>query len=173
MTEQQQLARGKNMMLTLLEKRLSVPKIYLDAEWQGHHADILAIDRDGSGDVHIVQAYLRPTTGGDLPARDADREHIDRLLEALSHINAQYKYVLGVGSTAHPSVSGNTLGTEFEEKTFSPDGLGRTGIAFAQPETSGAIKVDIVIFPERFRAFVGASAEDFVSTHSADWEMRA
>ncbi len=173
MTEQQQLARGKNIMLDLLEKRLSVPKIYLDAKWQGHPVDILAIDRDGSGDVHIVLAYLRPLLDRDLPATHADRKEIERVLEVLSHIDAQYKYVLGVASTSHWSAFGTAPAAEFESQTFSPDGLGRTALAFAAPDKEGTMKVNLVTFPERFRAFVGASADEFVKTHPADWEMRA
>jgi hypothetical protein len=172
MTEQQQLARGKNVMLSLLDKRLSVPRMYLDVKWQGNDVDLLAIDRDGSGDVHVVLAYVRPLYDS-LPDTHTDRAKMEEAIEKLSHLNAQYKYILAVA----PSASWKPLGAhptnDFKEKTFSPDGLGRVGIALATPDQNGVMAVDLIIFPERFRAFVGPSADDFVKQHPADWEVRA
>jgi len=52
--EQRQLGRAKNTILAFFERRLSVPKIYIDADWNNHPIDVLAIDRDGVGDVHAV-----------------------------------------------------------------------------------------------------------------------
>jgi hypothetical protein len=52
--EEQQLGRTKNAILAFLERRISIPKIYIDAIWDGHQVDVLAIDRDGVGDVHAA-----------------------------------------------------------------------------------------------------------------------
>ena len=41
--EERQLGRAKNAALSFLEQRLSVPKIYIDAEWAGAHVDVLAV----------------------------------------------------------------------------------------------------------------------------------
>ena len=49
-----QLGRAKNAVLGFLEKNLYVPKIFLDATWDGHKVDLLGIDRDGAGDVYAV-----------------------------------------------------------------------------------------------------------------------
>ena len=57
MTEQLQLGRAKNAILAYLEKTLYVPKIYIDASWDGHTVGLLAIDRDGAGDVHVVTLF--------------------------------------------------------------------------------------------------------------------
>jgi len=57
--EQQQIGRAKNAIMFFLERNLIVPKIYVDADWGGHHVDILAIDRDGVGDVHAVLLFTR------------------------------------------------------------------------------------------------------------------
>ncbi len=172
MTDRQQLARGKNVMLSLLEKRLSVPRIYLDATWQGKNVDILAIDRDGSGDVHVVLAYLRPLHE-DLPDTIKDRTELHNALGRLADIQAQFKYVLGVASSARWNSFGSSPVGEFAEGTFAPDGLGRVAIAFAAPDDTGLMIVKVALFPERFRAFVGTSADEFVKKHSADWQIRA
>ena len=57
--EERQLGRAKNAVLSFLEQRLSIPKIYIDATWDGHHVDVLAINRDGVGDVHAVLLFAR------------------------------------------------------------------------------------------------------------------
>ena len=173
MTEQQQLARGKNVMLSFLEKRLSVPRIYLDADWQTGRVDLLAIDRDGSGDVHVVLAYLRPLYDAELPDVAEDKERLRGVMERLSTIRAQYKYALGVGTSKAWQVFGDHPAQEFSEASFSPDGLGRTGVAFAAPDVNGSMTLNLVILPERFRAFVSQAADEFVSKHAADWELRA
>jgi len=147
--------------------------MYLDAKWQGKDVDLLAIDRDGSGDVHVVLAYLRPLFEEELPDTSADREKLEEMIERLSHINAQYKYILGVSSSSAWKSLGDYPVKEFSEKTFSPNGLGRIGIALAAPDQGGAMHVDLTIFPERFRAYVGPSADEFIKQHPADWEVRA
>ncbi len=173
MTDQQQLARGKNVMLSLLEKRLSVPRIYFDVNWQGEDVDLLAIDRDGSGDVHAVMAYVRPLLDGQLPDTIADKKSITEKIEQLSKVRTQYKYALGVGTTTDWRAFGDHPAPELIDESFSPDGLGRVGVAFAGPDQTGMMIVNLSIFPERFRAFVSQAADDFVKTHSADWEVRA
>jgi hypothetical protein len=56
--------RGKNAVAQLFSKKLIVPKIYFDARWPNRmtHVDVLAVDRSGAGDVHVVEIV---TTSGD------------------------------------------------------------------------------------------------------------
>jgi hypothetical protein len=173
MTDQQQKSRGKNVMLLLLERRLSVPRMYLDASWQGHSVDILAIDRDGSGDVHVVLAYVRPKLKNGVPDATADQEALRAMLNTIRNVPAQYKYILGVGDTRDWQPFNTSVLQEFAESSFASDGLGRVGIAFAEPNAADTVIVNLLIFPERFRAFIGSAADAFVRDHAADWQLRA
>ncbi len=49
--------RAREPVATCLIGNLIVPRVYFGAEWpigSGSTADVLAIDRDGSGDAHVV-----------------------------------------------------------------------------------------------------------------------
>ena len=96
--EERQLGRAKNAVLTFLENRLIVPKIYLDADWDGHQVDVLAIERDGVGDVHAVLLLPRKNlSDGSLDlAHEWSTEK--KLLDRFSNIPAQFRY-LGIVNT--------------------------------------------------------------------------
>src|SRR6266702_1807599 len=49
--------RGREAVAECLIRDLMVPHIYFDVEWPDSqlHVDVLAIDRAGSGDVHVVE----------------------------------------------------------------------------------------------------------------------
>ena len=58
LTPRQRKGRAVNAVAEMLEKRLAVPKIYLEPSRHYIAADVLAVDRAGSGDVHAVQIKL-------------------------------------------------------------------------------------------------------------------
>jgi hypothetical protein len=50
--------RAQDPVAQCLIRRLTVPRVYFDANWPGFAepaVDLLAIDRDGLGDAHIVE----------------------------------------------------------------------------------------------------------------------
>lgn len=50
--------RAQDAVARCLIRRLMVPRIYYEAEWPGlagYRIDVLAIDRDGVGDAHLVE----------------------------------------------------------------------------------------------------------------------
>ena len=51
--------RGREAVADCLIRDLMVPNIYFDANWPNAQlqADVLAIDRAGTGDVHVVQPW--------------------------------------------------------------------------------------------------------------------
>lgn len=167
-----QIGRAKNAVLSFLEQRLSIPKIYIDAEWDGHRIDVLAINRDGAGDVHSV--ILFPSNTPDHPEDLVDflTGAINPLLDQFEKIPAQYKYICAVdvsekGADALPGVPHPII-----DKSFSPDGLGKVGFLAVQfigkePE------VRVIVKPERFRARIAELAEKYIQQHDADWEIRA
>ncbi len=55
------LGRAKNAVQDYLIHKLLFPKVYLDAEFNGKKVDVLAIDREGTGDVHAVYIVYQGT----------------------------------------------------------------------------------------------------------------
>jgi len=171
--EERQFGRAKNAVLTFLEHRLSIPKIYIDAEWDGHHIDVLAINRDGVGDVHAVLLFARPySTDGEL-AEVRQGELIESLIDRFAAIPAQYKYIAPADLDPHRYRAPFGVADILLEKSFSPDGLGRIGFLTIEAQIEGEPKVSMEIKPERFRARIAKLADEYIQKHEADWEMRA
>lgn len=173
MHEERQLGRAKNAIMAFLERRLSVPKIYVDATWEGVHVDLLAIDRDGVGDVAVVLMFVRRYwENGSL-----DPSHVDtigNLIDRLSNISAHIKYIAAVDTESdHHTAVLKITGSNFEN-SFATDGLGRIGFLKVEvPDDEDEPAVHLVIKPERFRAAVYKLADEYVAKHEADWEIRA
>jgi hypothetical protein len=85
---QQDLGRAKNALQNYLIRKLLIPKVYLDAEWDGEHVDVLAIDRAGVGDVHAVRIVF-----GALESAAGD---ILMTVKELRKIPGHYRYVAAV-----------------------------------------------------------------------------
>src|SRR5580698_8154521 len=119
---QQELGRAKNTLQDYMIRKLVVPKVYFDAEWDGKLVDVLAIDRAGVGDVHAVRMF----------AADYEKEKYISTLrgyvkEFRSH-RSHYRYVAVVNDSAgmpkiHPEES------TFRD-SFAEDGVGRVGILY-------------------------------------------
>jgi len=182
--EQRQLGRAKNAILAFFERRLSVPKIYIDANWDSHPIDVLAIDRDGVGDVHAV--LIMPINLNSDPqanrlrtdeyvrdlVRELDGEFKQRFAQ-FQEIPAQYKYIAtadvsGCGGdplmgVPHPNFDG----------AYAQDGIGRIGFLSIEflPDLDAEVKV--VFKPERFRAKIAKLADNYIQQHEPDWQVRA
>lgn len=171
--EERQLGRAKNATMAFLERRLSIPKIYIDAIWDGHHVDILAIDRDGVGDVHLILLFAHRYSS----LRDLDDTHEwkreEELLDLFSSIHANYKYIGVVDTESDRNTSRFNLIPRIGEKSFSKDGLGRVGFLKIDVPLEGESRVQMEIKPERFRAKIAKLADEYIQQHEADWEIRA
>jgi hypothetical protein len=177
MTSDQQIGRAKNATLAFLERRISVPKIYIDALWDGQHIDVLAIDRDGVGDVHAVLLFVRTYVSDDQldlegPERSEEEKTIRVLIERFKSIPANYKYIGAVDTKDHRIIPRFQI--NIDESLFSPDFIGRIGLLhiIATPKVEEPI-VDFRLKPERFRAKIAKLADEYVQQHEADWEIRA
>lgn len=167
--QRRQIGRAKNAVLALLASRLAVPRIYLDATWNDMPVDILAIDRDGVGDVHVVVVFARASN---FDIVYEARRSIE-LIERLNRVPAQFKYVAAVDPTDFCILPPFQLSAEVKENSFAPDGLGRIGfLSVIAPEESEA-KAELILKPERFRATIASLADEYVQHHAADWEIRA
>lgn len=178
--EERQLGRAKNAILSFLERQLSIPKIYIDAIWDGHKIDVLAINRDGVGDVHAV--LLLPTNlnrnpqSGVVILTDEDVSGltggVNQLIARFQEIPAQYKYIAAVDVSGrngdplfgvpHPSLDGS----------YAPDGVGRVGFLTIEFSADNA-EAKVAFKPERFRAKIAKLADDYIQQHEADWQVRA
>lgn len=184
--DQQQLGRAKNAVMFFLERNLIVPKIFVDARWEEQQVDILAIDRDGIGDVHAVLLFQSRFNESNSSLDDAHyAQAIDLLLNKLSTIQANYKYIGVIGSFyEYPALEPHVTlklksrylipnAPEIMAKSFSPDGLGRVGLLAINRSQGDEAEVRLDLKPERFRAKIAKLADEYVQQHEADWEIRA
>jgi hypothetical protein len=177
--EERLLGRAKNATLSFLEQRLSVPKIYIDAVWDSRKVDVLAIDRDGVGDVHVVLLRARDYYSEDCLEPGREDQLVEDLIDRLIPIPAQYKYLAMVdisNSRYHPPfrLSGRLI-----DKSLAQDGIGRIGLLNIDIPPNIDIspnektQVQLEIKPERFRARIAKLADEYIQQHEADWEIRA
>jgi hypothetical protein len=171
--EQRQMGRAKNAALSFLERKLSVPKIYIDADWAGQQVDVLAIDRDGVGDVHAILLFASDCS------RDTDTNitnltaDMGRLIDRFAALPAQFKYVAAVDVSARGASALPGVPVAIADRSFAADGLGRVGFLAIEFSTDGEPQARIVFKPERFRARIAELADRYVQEHKADWEIRA
>jgi hypothetical protein len=170
--EERRLGRGKNAVLSFLEQRLSIPKIYIDADWDGHHVDVLAINRDGVGDVHAVLLFANRCSGDAEMVVDDMTKVINPLIDEFQRIPAQYKYIGGVDVGVNGAVMPG-LPHPVVDKSFSPDGMGRIGFLAIDFPQGGEPRIIEMFKPERFRAKIAKIADEYIQQHEADWEIRA
>lgn len=154
LTESQREARGKNAVGALLARRLIVPKIFFDAHWpkRTSQIDVLAVDRAGSGDIHVVEVKV---------GAKAAAEAVVRLM----HLPAHYKYVAIIEPRSY----------RIPERTlYAGNGLGRVGVIVFDEKEHDELQARIEIAPERFRV----AADDikridrFTEKEHADIEIR-
>ena len=169
--EERQLGRAKNAALSFLEQRLSVPKIYIDADWGGHPVDVLAINRDGVGDVHAILLFTREYFSDGGLNMLGQAESVVTLIDRFASIPAQYKYIAAVDLDQQNAPF--RLSDAVSEKTFAQDGIGRIGFLTIEVPIDGDPQTKVEIKPERFRAAIAKLADEYIHQHEADWEIRA
>jgi hypothetical protein len=174
--EETQLGRAKNAVLTFLENRLIVPKIYLDADWGGHRVDALAIERDGGGDVHAVLLFARKySSDGRLDLAEQERT-VTALMDRFQSIPANYKYIGAVDPKYIETPENGRWIAMFlidsPERLISPDGIGRFGLLHINAAIEDEPEVQLRLKPERFRAKIAKLADEYIQQHEADWEIR-
>ena len=154
LTLRQLEGRAINAVAEMLRKTLSVPNIYLEPRSAYITADVLAVDRAGSGDLHAVEIKLRIgdefSTPGDLNQmmgawmqyiRGAMKKSHGQLLSLPAH----YRYL----ALPHDSLS--LLLGEIGPYLYSPDGIGKIGIIAIRDRGEEPPTAELSIVPERFR----------------------
>jgi hypothetical protein len=155
LTVRQQKGRAVNAVAELLEKRLAVPNIYLEPRSPYIFADVLAVDRAGSGDLHAVEIKLEDELRGKstvAAAIDPKRWMLTQLkatskviLAQLMALPAHYRYL------AIPHSSWDLVMGELGPLLYSRDGIGRVGIIAITYRGQDPPTAELSIAPERFR----------------------
>lgn len=151
----QREGRLKNAAAEFLQRRLIVPKIFLDAAWPSYRRiDVLALDRAGAGDIHVAEV----------------KTSVAALYEAVSDLMllpAHYKYVA--------TFEDRGLQRLDESRLYAQDGIGRVGIiAIAEHPEDKSLHGRLFLAPERFRleSKYWKDVDAFLASSQADVEIR-
>ena len=153
---QQQASRAKNAVAEFLFRQLIVPKVYVDARWPNPHSrvDVLAVDRSGAGDVHVVEVKI----GTEVLAVSAG------MVASLLQIPAHFRYL---------ALFENNNSLPDETCLYAPDGLGRVGVIQVKEDQGGDLSSELRVRPERFRFDASFKQVDkFTAAHPAYIEIR-
>lgn len=156
--------RGKNATAQLFSRKLIVPKIFFDAHWPSRttHVDVLAVDRSGAGDVHVVEIVV-------------NKRQLATTIRNLAKIPAQYKYVAFFSLSDEQEML-FTPDSELDNRLYAHDGLGRIGtICLYQGEPGEALIAEIQLEPERFRvpSNLYEEIDRYLGKHTPDIAIRA
>jgi hypothetical protein len=155
--------RGKNAVAQLLSQKLIVPKIFFDARWPNRttHVDVLAVDRSGAGDVHVVEIKV-------------SKYQLATTIRNLIRLPAQYKYLAYFGLIDEQETL-FTSDSQPDRRLYAPDGLGRIGtICLYQGDPGNTLNAEIIIEPERFQVppDLYKETDRYVDKHTPDVAIR-
>jgi len=152
----QQESRAKNAVAEFLFRQLIVPKVFVDAHWPNEHrwVDVLAVDRSGAGEVHVVEVKVGAQA---LTAAGA-------VVADLMQIPAHFKYL---------AIFENNDYLPDESSLYALDGMGRIGVIQVKEDDAGDLAAELRVRPERFRFDASFKLVDkFTSSHPAHIEIR-
>lgn len=157
LSSEQQESRAKNTVAEFLFRQLIVPKVFLDANWPDRRSqvDIIAVDRSGAGDVHVVEVKV---------GKQVLLAAFDQVVASLMQIPAHFKYLaLFDNRNYQPDV----------RFLYAPDGVGRIGVIQVAENVTGDMSADFLVRPERFRFEASFKMVDkFTASHPAYIEIR-
>jgi len=146
LTPRQREGRAVNAIADLLRRTLSVPNIYLDPPAALISADVLAVDRGGSGDLHAVEIKLFGSKSKSLIGPRTRLLEMVRSAHGLMSMPAHFRYL------AVPAADLEALGGNLHQLgLYADDGIGRLGIAAITERGSDSPTAEVVFTPERFR----------------------
>lgn len=147
--------RARNPVASCLIRQLVVPRIYFDADWpglSGMRVDVLAIDRDGRGDAHLVEIKKR--------AADALA-----IVPALLAARAPFRWIAFLGGTETESTASALASSDTLYPTDMP---GRIGVIEIVEMAGGAdLGANVRIKAERFPTPTYDLASAFSASHQA------
>jgi hypothetical protein len=146
--------RALDPVARCLIRRLIVPRIYFEADWPADepvHVDVLAIDRDGVGDAHLVEVR---------------RNAADALARArlLLDASAPFRWVAFLAGT-EDAESARALASH--EPLCNPARPGRVGVIELAEMPGGDLEAKVRVTAERFFVTVHEVATAFSASHKA------
>ncbi|HET9742170.1 MAG TPA: hypothetical protein VFQ00_05415 [Terriglobales bacterium] len=160
LTERELANRASTSVADFLFKRLMVPQVYIDVSWPNSktRVDVLAIDRAGTGDIHVAEVLVLQGNSG---------QKLQQGLSKLETIPAHYKYLALFNET------GRSLLPK-DHPLFDQTGFGRVGVIRVREDESENLKAEFLVSPERFRPApqIYRRADRLRATHKPDFEVR-
>lgn len=147
--------RAKEPVARCLLRRLVVPRIYFDAPWPNDDStpyDVLAIDRDGNGDAHVVQIR---------------RLAADALAQApsLLTVGAPFRWIAFLHGTEDEKAA---LTLVSKEPLYPKGSAGRVGVIEILEMTGGDLGANVLVSAERFPGSFYDLSTAFSGSHKAD-----
>ncbi len=150
--------RAKEPVAQCLLRRLVVPRIYFETEWPGmpgHTVDVLALDRDGKGDAHLVD--IRKSAADAL-------KFVPTLLQA----KAPFRWIAFYRDDEDAQ---STQALKSQESLFAPDTSGRVGVIEIVRMENNDLGANVRIKAERFPTPTYKIAAEFAAAHEADIQI--
>jgi hypothetical protein len=147
--------RAKEPVARCLMRRLVVPRIYWDAPWPKDHSqryDVLAIDRDGNGDAHLVQIR---------------RAAADALAQApaLLAVGAPFRWIAFLHGTEDEKTA---FALVSKEPLYAKGSPGRVGVIEIVEMAGDDLGANVVVAAERFPGSFYDLSTAFSGSHKAD-----
>jgi|HubBroStandDraft_5_1064220.scaffolds.fasta_scaffold446884_2 hypothetical protein len=148
--------RARNAVAQWFVRTLIVPNVFFEAQWTDDtEVDLVAIDRAGSGDVHVVEIMS-----------GAKSASIRAAIRQLLNIRANYLWIAFVQNK-------NERPMKMPSKLLYPyRGMGRIGLIRVEHNKDDQLPVRIETKAERFPGSYYESADRFRSAHKPDIEFR-
>lgn len=148
--------RARDAVSQLLSQRLLLPMIFFEAAWEPtYRADVLAIDRTGAGDVHVIE--IKTTLSS-----SALRLGVRRLFAA----KANYLW-LAVVHRLEDAIPLSTISA-----LANPKGMGRIGLIDVVANFSDTLTAKVIVEAERFSGSFYDRADRFVAKTKPDLQFR-
>ncbi len=146
--------RAHEPVARCLMRQMIVPRVYFEADWPGmanESADVLAIDRDGMGDAHIVEIRKN--------AADALAK-VPNLLSA----RAPFRWIAFVRGTEDAAA---TLASTSYDCLYARGTAGRVGVLEVVELAGNDLDATVRIKDERFPTPTYELAASFAASHEA------
>jgi hypothetical protein len=152
-----ELDQAKEAVSRCLVRELIVPHVYWDAPWPDvtSRADIVAVDRAGGGDLHVVR----------IEAAAADAL---AYLPELMAVPAQYRWVAFFTETLDPLAQLELIG---QAPLYPPNGPGRVGV-IEVVRMADDLGANIRLKAQRFPTQIHKAIEKFTSQHEPTISIR-
>lgn len=153
---------GRSLMRALI-----VPKIYFERAWpppEGAYfarVDVVAIDRAGTGDVHVVEIKKS--------LADALADGVPAIMD----VSAHYRWVAYQGEGLRPVGMSALLSLQSEKPLLPKKGMGRIGVIEVVRMAGGDLGANIRLKAERFQpGDIDALVQEFQRREKPDIEFK-